>query len=361
MPFKAYYLDPAGRLHQDLDEAQIAAAQASGEGLLWVDIGETTQADGQFLERVFQFHHLSIEDCLDATVSTPKVDEFEDYLFMVFHGINYTAATEIIRTTELDLFLGENFLVTNHNVFLYSIEAIKRLVELDGRPMRRGVDFLAHAVIDALVDNIKPVIDQLGDRADAIEEIIFQSNHTSTLQAILHLKRSTLRLRRAMLPQREVLTRLSRREFTHISDEASRYYRNIYDDLARMEGFIENMRDRLDTILATYMSVVANQQNESIKSLSVIAAIFLPLTLLAGIYGMNFEYMPELEYRYAYFIVLGFMVMVAGGVMWYYWARRWILAGRKRLAKFVPAAVDPERLISYVGHMARWTHLHGPN
>ena len=360
MPFKAYYLDPAGRLHQDLDEAQIVDARASGEGLLWVDIGDTIEADGHFLESVFQFHPLTIDDCLEESINTPKVEEFDDYLFMVFHGINYAAATEVIQTTEMDLFLGDNFVVTNHNLFLYSIEAIKRLVEVDGRPMHQGVDFLAHAIIDALVDNIKPVIDQLGDRADAIEEIIFQSAHPSTLQAILHEKRSTLRLRRAMVPQREVLNRLSRREFIRIGDEASRYYRNIYDDLARIESSIENLRDRLDTILATYMSEVANQQNESMKSLSIIAAIFLPLSLLAGIYGMNFENMPELGYEYGYFIILGLMITVAGGVLWYFWARRWVLAGRKRLAKFVPAAVDPERLISYVGHMTRWTHLLPP-
>lgn len=357
MPFTAYYLDPAGKLRKNLNEQEIQAAHTSEEGLLWVDISETTQGDGEFLSKVFQFHPLTIEDCIDTTINTPKADEFDDYLFMVFHGINYSAETQILQTTELDIYLGNNYVITNHNLFLYSVEAVRRLVELDGRPMQRGVDFLVYAFIDALVNNVTPAVDQLGDRADAIEDIIFQNPHPSTLEAILHVKRSSLRLRRAMVPQREVLNRLSRGEFARIRDEAAIYYRDIYGDLSRIESFVDNLRDRIDTILATYMSAVANQQNETMKTLSLVAAIFLPLTLLAGIYGMNFEYMPELQFRYSYFIVLGIMLTVAGGVAWWFWARNWITAGRKRLEKFVPAAVDPERLISYVGYMTRWTHL----
>lgn len=357
MPFTAYYLDPAGKLSQGLSEPDIQTAHASGEGLLWIDIEETTVEDGDFLSRVFRFHPLTIEDCIETSINTPKVDEFNDYLFMVFHGINYSAETNILQTTELDVFLGDNFVITNHNLHLYSVEAIRRLVELDGRPMQRGVDFLAYAFIDALVNNITPAVDQLGERADAIEDILFQSPHPSTLEAILHVKRSSLRLRRAMVPQRDALNRLSRGEFARISDAAAVYYRDVYDDVARIEGFIDNMRDRVDTILATYMSVVANQQNETMKTLSLVAAIFLPLGLLAGVYGMNFDHMPELHYQYGYYIVLGIMLTVAGGVVWWFWARNWITAGKRRLEKFVPAAVDPEKLISYVGNMTRWTHL----
>jgi magnesium transporter len=134
--------------------------------------------------------------------------------------------------------------------------------------------------------------------------------------------------------------------------------------MVRIESSIENLRERIDTILTTHMSAIANQQNETMKILSLIAAIFMPLTLLAGIYGMNFYYMPELRFQYSYFIVLGVMVTVAGGVVWWFWARKWLAAGRKRLERFVPTAVDPERLIDYPGklisymeHMAGRLHL----
>lgn len=354
MSFQAFYLDPGGRMQSGLTENGVRAAFASGEGLLWVDIVDITEEDSEFLDRVFAFHPLTIQDCIETTINNPKVDDFGDYLFMVFHGINYAAETQVIQTTELDLYLGSHYVVTNHNHYLHSVDAISRLVNLDGRLMRRGVDFFSHALIDSLVNNIIPAVDQLGERADDIEDILFRSPHPSTLEAILHLKRSSLRLRRAMVPQREVLNRLSRGEFVRIGDEAAIYYRNIYDAVARLESFIDNLRDRTDTILATYMSVVANQQNETMKTLSLVAAVFLPLGLLAGIYGMNFEYMPELGFRYGYFIVLGTMITVALSVFWWFWARNWIRAGRRRLEKFVPSAVDPERLINYVGQFTRW-------
>jgi len=358
MPFNSYYLDPAGQLHQDLSEAQMTAILEAAEGALWVDIGDTTQEDAEFLSRVFKFHPLSVEDCIETRINNPKVDDFTDYLFMVFHGINYASEANIIQTTELDLFLGSNYLVSNHNIFLHSVSVISRLVALDGRPLRKGVEFFAYTLVDALVNNILPAVDQLGDRADAIEDIIFQSPHPSTLEAILHLKRSSLRLRRAMMPQREVLNRLSRGEFAGISEESTIYFRDIFDDMGRIESFIDNLRDRTDAILATYMSAVANQQNETMKTLSFVAAIFLPLSLLAGIYGMNFEVMPELKYRYGYFIVLGIMITAAGGVVWWFWARRWVAAGRRRLEKFVPSAVDPERLVNYVGHVTRLNYVY---
>jgi magnesium transporter len=203
--------------------------------------------------------------------------------------------------------------------------------------LRHGVDFLAHALIDALVSNIIPTIDRLSDRSDDIEDVIFQHAHPSTLEAILQVKRSSLRLRRAMAPQRLALNQLARGDFALISPEAMIYYRDIYDEMVRIESSIENLRERIDTILTTRMS---------------------------GIYGMNFDYMPELRFQYSYFIVLGVMVTVAGGVVWWFWARKWLAAGRKRLERFVPTAVDPERLIDYRGklisymeHMAGRLHL----
>jgi magnesium transporter len=161
-----------------------------------------------------------------------------------------------------------------------------------------------------------------------------------------------------------MLNQLARGDFPIISQEATFYYRDIYDEMVRIESSIENLRERTDTILTIHLSAIANQQNETMKTLSLIAAIFMPLTLLTGIYGMNFDYMPELRFHYGYFIVLGVMVTVGGGVAWWFWARRWLAAGRQRLERFVPTAVDPERLIGYSGkfinymeHMAGRLHL----
>lgn len=358
MPIKTYYLRPDGTIQRDLSEEQTKAAFESCEGLLWVDIVETTEEDGNFLQRTFKFHHLAIEDCVSPLIHPPKIDDFGDYLFIVVHGINHVTESDIVETAELAIFLGPHFVVSNHNLQLYSVESVRRLVEDDGRPMKRGADFLAYALIDTLVDNVLPTIDKMGDIAEEIEEETIRSPQQATLEAILKLKRSTLRIHRVMAPQREVLNRLSRREFQIIRDEAQIFYRDIYDHIVRIEDLNQGLRDRADNALATHLSSVANRQNETMRVLSIVATIFLPLTLLAGIYGMNFEYMPELKWQWGYFTVLGFMGIVIGIVMWRFWAGQWFSWGRKQVVRVKPFVVEPEKLIGYIGHVTRRPSRH---
>jgi magnesium transporter len=351
--FKAYYLNPRGTLQRDLSEDEMQAAFESKQGLLWVDVCENTEEDSMLLERVFKFHHLAIEDCVSTQIHPPKIDDFDDYLFIIAHGIDHVTESEIVETAELAVFLGTNFVVSNHNSHLYSVESIRRLVEDDGRPMKRGADFLAHALIDALVDNVMPTIDRMSDIAEEIEEEVIHQPQQATLEAILKLKRSTLRIHRVMAPQREVLNRLSRGEFPVIKTEAQIFYRDVYDHLVRIEDLNQNIRDRADNALATYLSSVANRQNETMRVLSIVATIFLPLTLLAGIYGMNFEYMPELKWPWGYFAVLGIMGAVIVGVIWRFWASRWIGWGRKEVSRVRLFSIEPDRLIGYIGHLAK--------
>ncbi|MBL7209552.1 MAG: magnesium/cobalt transporter CorA [Dehalococcoidia bacterium] len=353
MPFKTYYLSPEDKLECDLNQEGIRAAFDSKQGLLWVDITETTEDDGKFLEQIFHFHHLAVEDCVEAKIHSPKIDDFADYLFIVVHGVNHIVESDIVETTELAIFFGPNFVVSSHYFPLYSIEAVRHLVEDDGRPMRHGTDFLAYAIIDALIDNIMPTIDKMSDIADEIEEESIRSPQQSTLEAIMKLKRSTLRLHRVMAPQREVLNRLSRGEFPLIKDEAQIFYRDIYDHLVRIEDLSQTIRDRADNALATYLSSVANRQNDTMKVLSMVATIFLPLMLVAGIYGMNFENMPELKVPWAYFAVLAFIGLAIVVAIWWFWARNWITWGRRKVAKVGSFVVEPQRLVGYVGHLTK--------
>jgi len=357
MPFKAYYLSPEGDLKCDLNEEQVRAAFESKQGVLWVDIVETTEEDGEFLERTLNFHHLAVEDCVSPRIHAPKIDDFGDYLFIIVHGINYTVESDIVETTELAIFLGTHFVVSNHNLPLYCTESVGRLVEDDGRPLRHGADFLAHALIDALVDNVLPTIDNMIEFADEIEEEVIRQPQQSTLEEILKLKRSTLRIHRVMAPQREVLNRLSRGEFPIVKERALIFYRDIYDHVVRIEDLNQMIRERGDSALATYLSSVANRQNEVMKVLSIVATIFLPLALLAGIFGMNFAYMPELGWRWSYFVVLGFMGAVIVGAIYWFWARGWIAARRRKVARFRPFAVERQKLVRYLGHLAKRPHL----
>lgn len=357
MPFKAYYLTPEGDLRRELSKEDVQAAFESKQGLLWVDICETTEEDSEFLARNFGFHHLAIEDCVSTRVHPPKVDDFGDYLFIIVHGINHAAESDIVETTELAIFLGPHFVVSNHNSPLYSVESVRRLVEDGGRPLRRGADFFAYSLIDALVDNVLPTIDAMSDVADEIDEEVILSPQQSILEDILKLKRSVLRLHRVMAPQRETMNRLSRGEFPIIRGEAQIFYRDIYDHVVRIEDLNQTLRDRADNALATHLSSMANRQNETMRVLAIVAAIFLPLTLLAGIYGMNFENMPELGWSWGYFAVLGVMGAVIVIVLWRFWARKWVVVGRRRVIRIKPFAVEPEKLIGYIGHLAKWTHL----
>ncbi len=353
MPFTAYHLSSEGDLRRGLSEDETKAAFESRQGLLWVDITERTEEDRKLLEQGFHFHRLAVEDCVSSQTHPPKIDDFGDYLFIVLHGINHILESDIVETADLAIFLAPFFVVSTHSYPLYSVEAVRRLIEDDGRPMRRGADFLAHALVDALIDNVLPTIDRMSEVADEIEEETIRSPQQATLEAIMKLKRSTMRIHRVMAPQREVLNRLSRGEFPMIREEARIFYRDIYDHLLRIEDLSQTVRDRADNALATYLSSVSNRQNETMRVLSIVATIFMPLTLVAGIYGMNFEYMPELKWPWAYFAVLGFMGAAIAAAIWWFWARSWITWGRRQVTRIRPFAVEPEKLLGYISNLAK--------
>jgi len=353
MSAKAYFLSPAGDVKHGLSEEEIIASFESSQGLLWVDITDIGEADVKFLEQGFHFHQLAIEDAVSPEQHHSKVDDFEDYLFIMVHGINYMAETDIVETAELAIFLGNNFVVSVHNLPLQSIDAIRSQVDNNGRPMRQGTYFLAHAIIDTLVDNVLPIIDRMSEMTDDVEENAIRRPQQATLEAILKLKRSTLRIHRVMSPQRDVLNRLSRGDYPIIKEEARIFYRDIYDHLIRIEDLNQAIRDRTDNALATYLSSMANRQNETMRVLSMVATIFLPLTLLAGIYGMNFENMPELSWPWGYFAVLGVIAAVILILLWWFWARNWITWGRRQAVRITSLVVDPEKLIGSTESLAK--------
>lgn len=353
MAVRSYYLDADNKLQCDLTQEEIRAALDSKKGLLWVDITETTEDDAKFLEQSFGLHSLAIEDCVSTKLHPPKVDDFREHLFIIVHGINYAAESEVVETTELAIFLGTNFVISNHRLPLYSVEAIRHTVEENSRPMIQGADFLVHVLIDTLVDNVMPTIDKMTEFAEKIEEEVIREPQQSTLEAILKLKRSTVHIYRVMAPQREVLNRISRGDFGIIREKARIFYRDIYDHIVRIDDLNQTVRDMSDNALATYMSSIANRQNEVMKVLSIVAAIFLPLSLVAGIYGMNFENMPELKTSWGYFAVLGFIGSAIIIVIWQFWSHGWINWGRRPVIRIRPFSVDKEQLKGYMVRFKR--------
>jgi magnesium transporter len=320
----AFYLAPDGKILDQLGIEQISNFLATGEGLLWVDIEDMTNDDAELLSNVFCFHSLAVADCISKNIHPPKIDDFEDYLFVIVHGINYHIESEVVETTELSLFMGKNYLVTSHDVPMRSVSSMLDRVRKDGRPMRRGVDFLAHDIIDTLVDNIMPTIQEMDERSATIETEALHEPKRETLISIMQLKRSILALTRVILPQREIMNGLSRGEYALISERTQIYYRNIYDHLVRIEMLTQGLRDMAESVLSTYLSSVSNRMNEVMKMLTLIATIFIPLTFIVGIYGMNFANMPELHWRYGYFGTLIAMAMIGISLVVYFRRRRWL-------------------------------------
>jgi magnesium transporter len=190
--------------------------------------------------------------------------------------------------------------------------------------MRRGADFLAHDLIDALVDNFTPTINEMDDKSVTIEDEALHHPKRETLMSIMQLKRSILSLTRVILPQREIVNGLSRGDYPFIGERAQIYYRNIHDHLVRLEMLTLGLRDMTESVLSTYLSSVSNRMNEVMKVLTLIATVFIPLTFIVGIYGMNFAYMPELEWRYGYFVILIVLAVVGISLAVYFKRRRWL-------------------------------------
>lgn len=353
MAVNTYYTGEDGVVQAVIGRDTIKTEYQSGSGLLWVDIEGDEPEDISIMSDIFGFHQLSIDDCLGEHINPPKIDEFENHIFVIIHGVNYAVESDIVETTQMELFIGPHFVVSHHTFPVLSLREVWRIVEESGRPMKRGADFLAHEIADALIDNVLPTIDMMIEVANDIEEEAIHNPQKRTLEEILKLKRSTMRLHRVMAPQREIFNRLSRREFPLITDDSLIYFRDVYDHLVRIEDLNQGIRDSMDNSLSTYLSSVANRQNETMRILSIVAAIFLPLSLLAGIYGMNFDYMPELTWRWGYFAVLGLMAAVILGVTWWLWLRNVISLGRRRITFIRPLKVEPRKLLGHIDRLAR--------
>ena len=320
----SYYRAPDGRLARSLSEGELREALASGQGVLWVDLEAADRAEASFLSQVFEFHHLAIDDCFNRHIDPAKIDDYGPYLFIIAQATSYQPKTEQLETTELDLFLGPNYVVSFHSQPLPFVHELRRRCEEDGPELARGADFMAHALLDALVDGYQPAVEAMDETLERLEELVLSEPQPAVLEEVLHLKRNVQRLRRTIIPQRDVVNRIARGEFPQVvRPETYMYFRDIYDHVVRVEQLVESVRDLADGVLNTYLSALNNRMNEVMKTLSVVATILLPLTFIASIYGMNFDNMPELGWQWGYFGILGAMAAIALGLVLFFRLRRW--------------------------------------
>ncbi len=320
------YRSDSDNIEEGFTAQQLPELLKDEKNVVWVDFEAPTIEDEKILADVFKFHHLTIEDAHE-TRNHPKVEAFPGYLFFIVHGVKNETNSYNFVTKEMDGYLGKNYVVTYHHENFRSIDAVKRQLRSSPYVCSRGADYLLHQILDQIVDLYIPVVDDFDNAINNIEDRIFRMKRTDNtiLEEIMDLRRSVNRLIRIGSKQLNVLYRLAHGEFPLINQNILPFYRDVYDHLQRVSDLAENYRDLVGSLLDIHFSIIANNTNDIIKFLTIFSAIILPLSLIAGIYGMNFENMPELKTRYGYFLTLVSMAIVVAGLLIYFWRKGWIL------------------------------------
>jgi magnesium transporter len=294
------------------------------EVVFWVDLVKPTAEEGRILSHVFKFHELSVEDAL-AKTHHPKIDTYEGYLYVILHGIDFEASKRGFRTRDIDFFLSDRFLVTVHDGHSRSVAAIRDICLRNGEVLRDGPGALMHRIVDAMVDNYRPEIDRLEERMDHVERDVFTHPRHDMIKSILTLKREIVSLRQVVQPQRDVVGRLARREFSLIDTQVAYRFRDVYDHLVRLSDESFMFQDRATSLVEAHLSSVSNQLNNIMKILTVIATIFMPLTFITGLFGMNVQ-LPHFGLGDAavFWALLLLMMGVVSFMLWWFRVREWL-------------------------------------
>ncbi|MCA1592930.1 MAG: magnesium/cobalt transporter CorA [Acidobacteria bacterium] len=293
------------------------------QNVVWADVSDPTSEDFIELAKEFNFHPLSIEDC-QAPHQRPKVEEYEGYYFIVLYEAELVGPDDDLELRELNIFLGSNYLVTVHSRPIRAVETAKRLWHEWTDRAEHGAGMLAYLLIDAIVDDYLPLLDVLSDRMDDLEDQIFGEFKPESIQEIFRIKKQLLYLRRTITPLRDVFNTILRREQPIFARETHVYFQDVFDHIIRVADTIDTLRDMLGSTMDAYLSVQGNRMNMVMKRLTSIATILMSVTLVAGIYGMNFEFMPELHWRFGYVFSLGSMVAVGLALYFYFRKMRWL-------------------------------------
>jgi len=293
--------------------------------ITWININGLNHVDA--IEKIgdhYELHPLVLEDIVNIS-QRPKIDEYDDYLFIVLKMLYYDANEKIV-SEQVSFILGDEYVLSfqesEGDVF---DEVRDRITQAKGRVRSMPADYLLYVLIDAIVDHYFSVIETLGNKIEDFETEIFSGNVADDVsQNIQNLKREILRVRRAIFPLREVINRIEKNESDLIHKKTITYYRDIYDHLIQVSENIDIYREMIWSLMDMYMTTISNKMNEVMKVLTIMASIFIPLTFIAGIYGMNFDYIPELKYKYSYFILWGVMITLFVGMLFYFKRKKWL-------------------------------------
>jgi len=295
----------------------------NSESVLWVDLFNPTDEESYILTHDFKFHPLSIEDVLSEE-TRPKVDEYEDYLFVIFQTVGRPGGEDELAVNDIGVFLTKNAVVTVHSHQIDILDTLFDRFMKDDRIIARGTSFLFHAVLDYLVDTYNQPLDIIESETDKIEDDVFEEPEAEIVKRIFNLRRDTLDFKRIMAPLKEVVYQMTTGKLDLISDRASIYYSDIYDHLSRMMDDADSNRDILNSALEVYFSTVNDRTNQIIKFLTIFTAILLPPSFIAALFGMNFKFMPGLNWEWGYLIVWVVIIVIVVGLLAFFKKRKWI-------------------------------------
>ncbi|HMN11250.1 MAG TPA: magnesium/cobalt transporter CorA [Bellilinea sp.] len=318
------YLPPKP-IQWDFPISELEAKLADQNALIWVSLETPSlEESNQVLGDIFHFHPLAIEDSQSEGYQTPKLDEFENYTFIITMAPIIDTSTGELSFEEYNIFLGPNFVVTisKHSQIRVS-EIIRERMKKDSRLIQHGSDFFTHALIDQMVDDLHLPMEKLETEIEEIEDRLLVNSNPEILEDVLRHKHTILQIRRSIAPMREVVNRLSRGDVKFIDKQARIYFRDIYDHLVRAHDWTEMLRDAASSALDVYLNATSLQLNKIMKALAIVSTIFLPLSFLAGVWGMNFKFMPEINWIYGYPLAITVFLTVVGIMIYVFKRRNW--------------------------------------
>jgi magnesium transporter len=313
-----------GGFTQSVDRVDPAWLSPESGVWVWVDLDRPTPEEAQILTDVFHFHELAVEDALSET-HHPKIESYGSFLYLILHGIDFHASEHCFTTKDIDFFLGTQFLVTVHPGVSRSIGKVNELCARNERVLGEGPGVLLYRIVDTMVDNYRPEVEKLEERLDTLEEQVFEKPDTQLARQILDFKKDVASLRRIVVPQRDAIGRLARREFPMIDEQLAYRFRDVHDHLVSVSDEAMFFQDRITGILDAHLSAVSNQLNLVMKVLTIFTTLAMPLTVLTGVYGMNVKlpHFPGGEGS-QFWWVMAMMFGISGVMLAFFRKKRWI-------------------------------------
>ncbi|WP_338753805.1 magnesium/cobalt transporter CorA [Bacillus sp. FJAT-52991] len=291
----------------------------------WIDFAEPNDKEKELLSHAFQFHPLAIEDCLDQLIGRPKLDFYDQYYFFLVHALD----PKTYEAREVDVFINDRMIVTFHNISVSELNHVWEELKGNGK-LRQGPVFIFHRLIDRFVDELFPPVYHIEDQLNRVDEETDNYSGNELIDRLFDIRHDMAKLRQSIFPMRDLVYRMLNSTRLEFMNEHQIYFRDVYDHLLKLAEMLESYRDFSSDLRDNYVSVNSNKMNNIMMTLTVITTIFMPLTFIAGIYGMNFKYMPELQYRYGYFIVIGIMFTIALFMVTMFNKKGWLRITKKQ-------------------------------